>query len=40
MASLGDVGIHRGFSGSRAGGSGSIRSALNNGFSSDGRHWT
>jgi len=43
MASLGDVGIHvqhRGFSGSRAGGSGSIRSALNNGFASDGRHWT
>jgi len=43
MASLGDASIHvqhRGFSGSRAGGSGSIRSALNNGFASDGRHWT
>lgn len=43
MASLGDVGIdvqHRGFSGKRAGGAGSIRSALNNGFAADGRHWT
>jgi len=43
MASLGDASIHvqhRGFSGTHAGGAGSIRSALNNGFSSDGRHWT